>query len=112
MKEAAKALKKVKDTDVLSPFFLYLFLSQLYAIPVGISLKLPPSRFIEKYNVLIGKTIGILSGIFILEILAFASCVLIVFVPLTRSRLKCKRIYASLQRRGKKLNKTIEMVLL
>ena len=40
-KEAAKALKKAKDTDVLSPFFLYLFLSQLYAIPVGIFVKLP-----------------------------------------------------------------------
>ncbi len=110
MKEAAKALKNTKDTDVLSPFFLYLFLSQLYAIPVGIFLKLPPSRFIEKYNVLIGGAVGIPPGIFILEILAFVSCVLIVFVPLTKSRLKCKKIYANLLRRGKKLNKTIEMI--
>ncbi len=59
---------------------------------------------------LIGGVVGIPSGIFILEILAFVSCVLIVFVPLTKSRLKCKKINASLQRRGKKLNKTIEMV--
>ena len=59
---------------------------------------------------LIGGALGIPPGIFMLEILAFASCALIVFVPLIRSRLKWKKVYAGLQRREKKLNKTIEMI--
>ena len=45
---------------------------------------------ISKYARLMGASMGIPPGIFILEAIAVVSCVLMVFVPTIGSRIKCK----------------------
>ena len=109
-KEAAKELKKVKEKKMFTPFLLYLFLSQLYAIPVGMFVILPPGILIAKYNILIGVPIGLPPGVFILETIAFISSILIVLVPTIGPRLKWKTVHIGLQHREDKLDKTIKMI--
>jgi hypothetical protein len=70
----------------------------------------PPSILISKYNILIVMPLGIPPGVFILETIAFISCVLIVFIPTIRPRLKWKKIHTSLQHRELRLDKTIEVI--
>jgi len=103
---AAKALKKIKGQGFLYPFFLKLFLSQIYAVPAGIFVKVPPDLLISEYTILIGASMGIPPGVLILEAIAVVSCVLMVFVP----RIKWKNIYARLQHKEHKLDDTIKAI--
>jgi len=107
---AARALKKIKEKGFLSPFFLKLFLSQLYAIPAGIFVRVPPDMLISKYASLIGASMGIPPGVFILEAIALVSCVMMVYVPTIGPRIKCKKNYARLQYRVGMLDDTIKAI--
>jgi tetratricopeptide (TPR) repeat protein len=107
---AARALKKIKERGFLSPFFLKLFLSQLYAVPAGIFLKVPSDMLISKYTTLIGASMGIPPGVLILEAIAVVSCVLMVFVPTIGPRIKCKKNYARLQYKESMLEDTIKAI--
>ncbi|MBC8549981.1 MAG: hypothetical protein H8D23_10050 [Candidatus Brocadiales bacterium] len=109
-KKAAMKLKKIKGKNLLSPFFLYLFLSQVYAIPVGIFVQVPPDLSVSRYTMLIEASIGIPPGVLILEAIAVVSCALIVFVPTIGPRLKCERIYTHLQHKVNKLDDTIKAI--
>ena len=107
---AARALKKIKERGFLSPFFLKLFLSQLYAVPAGIFVKVPSDMLISKYTTLIGASMGIPPGVLILEAIAVVSCVLMVFVPTIGPRIKCKKNYARLQYKESILGDTIKAI--
>ena len=109
-KKAEMTLKKIKEKNLLPPYFLYLFLSQVYAIPVGIFITVPPDLMVSKYTTRIGMSIGLPPGVVILEAIAVVSCLLIVVVPTIRPRLKWRRILARLQNRLQKLENTIKMV--
>jgi hypothetical protein len=109
-KEAARTLKKVKERKLFYPFLLYLFISQICAIPVGLFVVVPHGILIEKYNRLIGASTGIPPGVFLLEFIAFISCVLIVIVPTIRPRIKWKKIHARLQQNEYALDKTIKII--
>ena len=109
-KEAARTLKKVKERKLFYPFLLYLFISQICAIPVGLFVVVPHGILITKYNRLIGASTGIPPGVFLLEFIAFISCVLIVIVPTIRPRIKWKKIHARLQQNEYALDKTIKII--
>ncbi len=49
-------------------------------------------------------------AVFILETIAFISCILIVFVPTSGPRLKWKKIHAGLQHKEHELDKTIKII--
>ena len=107
---ATRALKKIKERGFLPPFFLKLFLSQLYAVPAGIFVKVPSDMLISKYTTLIGASMGIPPGVLILEAIAVVSCVLMVFVPTIGPRIKCKKNYARLQYKESILEDTIKAI--
>ena len=107
---ATRALKKIKERGFLAPFFLKLFLSQLYAIPAGIFVRVPPDMLISKYARLMGASMGIPPGVFILEAIAVVSCVLMVFVPTIGPRMKCKKNYARIQYKESILDDTIKAI--
>ena len=109
-KGAARALKKIKERGFLPPFFLKLFLSQLYAVPAGIFVKVPSDMIISKYTTLIGASMGIPPGVLILEAIAVVSCILMVFVPTIGPRIKCKKNYARLQYKESVLEDTIKAI--
>ena len=109
-KGATRALKKIKERGFLPPFFLKLFLSQLYAVPAGIFVKVPSDMLISKYITLIGASMGIPPGVLILEAIAVVSCVLMVFVPTIGPRIKCKKNYARLQYKESILGDTIKAI--
>jgi hypothetical protein len=109
-KETAKTLKRVMERKLFYPFLLYLFISQICAIPVGLFVVVPHGILIEKYNRLIGVSTGIPPGVFLLESIALIACVLIVIVPAIRPRIKWKKIHTSLQQKEHELDKTIKIV--
>lgn len=87
-KEVSNKLLEVKKKRSFLQLFIYTLFSQVYAIPIGLSMSLS-------------------SGILIIEAVAFVSCfALVIILP----RLKWKRIYYLLERKGYLLDQIVNRI--
>jgi hypothetical protein len=100
--EAADKLLKVKGKSGFLRFFTYLFISQLYAIPLGILL--------SKYIISVETYMGVPPGVLILEAVAVVSCFLTTLILGIGPRFKLKGTYSGIQKKERKLDKIIRMI--
>jgi tetratricopeptide (TPR) repeat protein len=100
--EAADKLLEKKGKGSFFKFFLYLFVSQLYAVPLGI--------LISKYIISIRTYMGVPPGVLILEAVAVVSCFFTILALSIGPRLKLKGVYSGVQKKERKLDKIIRMI--
>ncbi|MGR3303214.1 MAG: tetratricopeptide repeat protein [Candidatus Scalindua sp.] len=100
--ETADKLLRKNGNRSFSKFFLYLFASQFYAVPIGI--------LISKYVISIGGYMGVPPGVLILEAVAVGSCFFTILALSIGPRLRLKRIYSGIQKKEHKLDKIIRMI--
>ncbi len=100
--EAADKLLDNKGKKSIFKFFLYLFASQLYAVPLGI--------LVSKFIVSVETYMGIPPGVLILEAVAVASCFFTILVLNIAPRFKLKGIYTGIQKKERKIDKIIKMI--